>query len=487
MPNYWCANFVDKDILEHGIELGCWMMQYQYDDDLAATVTKHWKQVGKINAGDWLVAYLRKNTFFAIGKVRTPRRPSTPNDPQVDIESYIERRQSYDYKSGYVYYTPVFYEDFDDEWRRENGDRFPQRIDVEEWLHYAPSGVEVRGLGKYPPYEIQKAIFNIKKEDFNEIRDKLAETKTPNGGLEVKPPPADTMETLLEQFRQIIAYGPPGTGKTREAKRVALALLSGKEPKEDANEDDIERLLESYRKDNRFALVVFHPAYEYEQFVGGIEPNVIEGKVAFDTKPGVFLRLCRKAKDCDKPCVLIIDEINRGNLPKLLGELIYALEYRGHEVSLPFICEGSDKLIVPKNLYIIATMNSADRSIGHIDVAIRRRFALYPLEPNSDVIQNVWRKIGDENYGSSLARVMAELNEKLKAGNDSNAELEAGVGHSYFLPIPGSSVEDAKIQVGRKWTYQILPLLREYALLNPSADSLRTYFDKSLEDALPRL
>lgn len=220
---------------------------------------------------------------------------------------------------------------------------------------------------------------------------------------------------MLGQFRQIIAYGPPGTGKTREAKRVALALLSGKEPKEDANEDEIEKLLEPYRKVNRFDLVVFHPAYEYEQFVVGIEPNEIDGKVAFRTKPGVFLRLCHTAKqNQQQPCVLIIDEINRGNLPKLLGELVYALEYRGHEVSLPFTCEGSDKLIVPKNLYIIATMNSADRSIGHIDVAIRRRFALFPLLPGP----------ADAKYKDVLERVdsaaLESVDEVLKVGIQSS-------------------------------------------------------------------
>jgi 5-methylcytosine-specific restriction protein B len=302
-----------------------------------------------------------------------------------------------------------------------------------------------------------------------------------------------TMKKLLEQFRQIIAYGPPGTGKTREAKHVALALLSGKEPKEDANEDEIEKLLEPYRNDNRFALVVFHPAYEYEQFVGGIEPNVIEGKVAFDTKPGVFLRLCRKAKESDKPCVLIIDEINRGNLPKLLGEMVYALEYRGHEVSLPFTCGDSykNKLVVPKNLYVLATMNSADRSIGHIDVAIRRRFALFPLLPSPAVVRKVWGKIGDENYGNKLADLMDKLNAMLKPGNDSNAEMEAGVGHSYFLPTLASgqdteklSVKEAKAQVGMKWTYQVQPLLREYEQLLNRGTELEKYFKSSLESLL---
>ncbi len=490
MSKYWCANFGDGTVLEHGIKRKSWMMQYQYADDQnqhqgdrPASITRNWRQLENISEGDWLVAYLPKNTFYAIGKVRTPRRSPKPEDPRDTIEEYLYRRRSHDHESGYVYYTPVFYEDFSDEWRSEDGERWPQRIDVEEWLHYVPDGVELAGLAEYGPAEIQKAVFEINEKFFNKVRDKLATSPpSPKEGKEpeVKPPLAE-MKTLLEQFGQIIAYGPPGTGKTREAKRVALALL-GEEPAATASEKDIEARLEKYREQHRFDLAVFHPAYEYEQFVGGIEPKEIEGKIAFGTKAGVFLRLCRKAEKNSQPHVLIIDEINRGNLPKLLGELVYALEYRDHEVRLPFECDGDSTIVVPKNLYIIATMNSADRSIGHIDVAIRRRFGLYRMDPNPDVVREVWQE-KDEEYGDNLAKLMEKLNAKLKPGNDSYADMEMGVGHSYFLPIPDSSVEDAKAQVGRKWTYQVLPLLQEYALLNPNAD-LQMYFKQSLESIL---
>ncbi|MHB1425484.1 MAG: AAA family ATPase [Gemmataceae bacterium] len=346
----------------------------------------------------------------------------------------------------------------------------------------------IDGLDRY--FFVQDTVKLLRPEQCDMIKQKYLEKYPADAELKAKldrlfnGTPGVIMEQLLEQFRQIIAYGPPGTGKTRAAKRVALALLSRKKPKEDSTEDEIDKQLKPYRDADQFALVVFHPAYEYEQFVGGIEPKEFEGKVAFHTKPGVFLKLCRKAEQNQERCVLIIDEINRGSLPKLLGELVYALEYRGHEVSLPFTCEGRDKLIVPKNLYVIATMNSADRSIGHIDVAIRRRFALFPLGPNPDVVQHVWREIGDESYGNRLARLMDELNAKLKQGNDSNAEMEMGVGHSYFLPTPGSSLEDAKEQVGRKWTYQVQPLLREYEQLLNRGTELEKYFKYSLGSLL---
>ena len=284
------------------------------------------------------------------------------------------------------------------------------------------------------------------------------------------------MKTLLEQFKQIILYGPPGTGKTREAKRLALALLDP--AANPASDDAVEARLGDFCKDDRFDLVVFHPAYEYEQFVGGIAPILKGDQLSFQAKAGVFTRLCRNAKDDGCPSVLIVDEINRGHLPKLLGELVYALEYRGHEVRLPFDCDGSNILIVPKNLYVIATMNSADRSIGHIDVAIRRRFGLYPLGARPEVVRQVWATAGDESYGGSLAGLMKRINDKLGSGHDPSAAVELGVGHSYFLPAPGSSGEAAKKQVQMKWTYQVQPLLREYAqLLNLDADSLKEFFE----------
>jgi len=101
--------------------------------------------------------------------------------------------------------------------------------------------------------------------------------------------------------------------------------------------------------------------------------------------------------------VLLIDEINRGNLPKLLGELVYALEYRGSTVTLPFSYEGSSHLVIPKNLYVIGTMNSADRSIGHIDVAIRRRFGLFHLPPNPEVVKSEWARQEKPAIGNRLA------------------------------------------------------------------------------------
>jgi 5-methylcytosine-specific restriction endonuclease McrBC GTP-binding regulatory subunit McrB len=155
------------------------------------------------------------------------------------------------------------------------------------------------------------------------------------------------------------------------------------------------------------------------------------------------------------PHVLLIDEINRGNLSKLLGELLFALEYRGQAAALPFRKERP--LVVPKNLYIIATMNSSDKSIGHIDVAVRRRFALYHMAPDAQVVVNKWKGLGDEKTGNRLAKVMEKINENLHSTD--SAQEDCGVGQSYFLPYPGSeTIQDLLL----KLNHALLPLLAEY-------------------------
>ncbi len=352
-----------------------------------------------------------------------------------------------------------------------------QEIELDK-LFFRRNTVQHLEPGKY--LQIKQAY----SEKYPELKEKLDRLFPEAGGVAGVDLEANKMKAVLEQFRQIIVYGPPGTGKTREAKRVALALLSGEEVAAEATEQEIEKNLKEFREKQRFDLVVFHPAYEYEQFVGGIEPLVTTGQqLVFQAKTGVFLGLCRDAQKHQQATVLIIDEINRGNLPKLLGELVYALEYRNHEVKLPFICNDRSDLIVPKNLYIIATMNSADRSIGHIDVAIRRRFGLYHLPPNPDVVRKVWNRVGDASYGEQLAKLMERLNGKLGAGTDPSAEAELGVGHSYFLPAPDSSGEAAKQQVQMKWEYQVQPLLREYAQLLNQGPDYQAFFKKTLDQA----
>jgi Domain of unknown function (DUF3883) len=184
MTRYWCVDFGHDAVLTHGIEKKPWMMQYQYADeqnngfegDRPAQITMNWRRLKEINVGDRFAAYLPRNTFYATGTVITPRRAKTSKDYADTVDEYLKRKRSHDHTNGCVYYTPVFYEDFSDKWRppADKLNRWPQRIDVDEWRHFVPDGVVVKGLNRIPPYELQKAAFEISKDLFDDIAKRLA-------------------------------------------------------------------------------------------------------------------------------------------------------------------------------------------------------------------------------------------------------------------------------------------------------------------------
>jgi len=183
LPRYWCANFNVAECLKHGIEKKLWMMQYQYSDSRAHTfqgdrkgaIRRNWKQAGQINEGDWLVAYLKPQTFYSIGRVILPRRPKSPDDFTKTVDEYLNRKSSHDHTSGYVYYTSVLYEDFSDPWRRSDDPlmRYAQRIDVDQWRCFDPDGVSVIGLKDVRLYDLQNAVFQIDRQYFEKIKAEL--------------------------------------------------------------------------------------------------------------------------------------------------------------------------------------------------------------------------------------------------------------------------------------------------------------------------
>lgn len=233
---------------------------------------------------------------------------------------------------------------------------------------------------------------------------------------------------LLEQKHQIILQGPPGTGKTYQAKKIAAQLTD--------NDND------------KLKLIQFHPAYTYEDFVRGIVAKPTEnGGITYEVKNKILAELAQRAKGSpNSSYVLIIDEINRANLPAVLGELIYALEYRGEPVTSMYEYDKEREIILPKNLYIIGTMNTADRSVGHIDYAIRRRFAFVDVLPDRNVIEH--------DAAKQLFDNVQELFTDEFLTPDFNKD-DVAIGHSYFLVK-----DDNELKIRLK--YEIKPILKEY-------------------------
>lgn len=249
--------------------------------------------------------------------------------------------------------------------------------------------------------------------------------------------PLQEIAELLEENRQLVLYGPPGTGKTYLAKHLAAELA-----------DD--------STDERVKLVQFHPSYAYEDFFEGYRPDKTdEGQVSFKLVAGPLRRLAEEAAkpgNEKKPYFLIIDEMNRANLAKVFGELYFLLEYRDDRIYLQY--SPNEPFTLPDNLYIIGTMNTADRSIAMMDAAIRRRFAFIELHPQTEPVRgSLLRFLQARQLDATPALLLDALNAAIDEW-----DRDLMIGPSYFMKPAAQTPAGLR----RIWKYELMPLLEEH-------------------------
>ena len=251
-----------------------------------------------------------------------------------------------------------------------------------------------------------------------------------------------------------ILYGPAGTGKTYHTINYALAILDCHSIKQEQTED-ARKNFKKYLDSGRIKFVTFHQSYGYEEFVEGIKVKEKNGQITYSVEPGIFKQICESARKNPKEnYVLIIDEINRGNISKIFGELITLIEdskragkTEALSVILPYSPEKS--FSVPSNLYIIGTMNSSDRSLTSLDLALRRRFEFIEMLPDPKVLKDI--TIGN----ISVKELLEIINKRIKALLDQ----DHCIGHANFTHLTSNSTVQDLMAVFEK---KIIPLLQEY-------------------------
>ncbi len=346
--------------------------------------------------------------------------------------------------------------------RTENGEeiQFEKIEQLAKPIHYETLQAIPDLAGSEPLVNNQGSLFKLTEQEYEIIRSLIDETniqvkveiesydkKKAMKELFLAEAQFDEMLDALKEKKNVILQGPPGVGKTYVAKRLAYGLIESNDPQ-------------------RIEMIQFHQSYSYEDFIHGFRPTP---KGHFELKHGIFHQFCRRAQreeSAGRPYVFIIDEINRGNLSKIFGELMMLIEpdKRGKEYAIPlaYSQDADEKFYIPENLYLIGMMNTADRSLAMVDYALRRRFRFVTLRPEfaSETFQ---RFLAGAGVRSELAKKivsrMAALNEVISA-DAKNPGPGYQIGHSYFCPKHG--IEPDEQWYRRVVESEIVPLIQEY-------------------------
>ena len=368
------------------------------------------------------------------------------------------------------------YQDVVEDWKNKNPAWFQERFeDYKSNIQQAKIAFLVKSFNRIPDGEQLNIDTNFKLKN-NPVRayyvayTEIITTSDIKMNKEIS-----DIAVLLSMKKNVILQGAPGTGKTYSTAALSLKVLGV----EDVDWNDPMSIMDKYNeyvKKERIAFTTFHQSMDYEDFVEGYKPIEIGGDIKFKLKPGIFRNICEKAKE--QQCVLIIDEINRGNISKIFGELITLLEADKrdggeHRIQVNLTYSGQP-FSVPKNLYIIGTMNTTDRSVGSIDYALRRRFAFWTLKANKEIIEN--QKV-DAGVKSKAVAIFEKVEAFLK-NNPADMKMDDLMpGHSYFM---AKSLPELEIRVKQ----ELIPLVEEYAkdgIIEVSEEKLNKAFEEWIQ------